>query len=144
MSGDPNKPPVRIPVPQAYLHAGSWGASACLIALHQQRRTGKGQFIDTSVHEAATWSSYMAQENYAFSGKNIRRQGRWRQDGKCVQQVVYQCKDGFVVFNFFVGRMAQPGQRYLIEQMIKEGTCPDRLKDLDFSKLDASTMHGIS
>ena len=40
-------------VPQAYLHASAEAAAAALVALHERRRSGKGQHIDVSAQQAA-------------------------------------------------------------------------------------------
>ncbi len=132
MSGDPDRPPVRIPVAQSYLHAGSWTASACMIALHHRVKTGQGQFIDCSIHEAADWSNYVAQEHYTLSGRNIKREGMWRQMGPYKLQRIYPCKDGVITFIIRGSQNAPPGQRYMVEEMIRDGICPDWLKDFDF------------
>ncbi|MHA6765782.1 CoA transferase [Sphingobium ummariense] len=41
--------PLRISVPQAYLHAGATAVSAALIALTDRSRTGRGQHVDLAV-----------------------------------------------------------------------------------------------
>jgi crotonobetainyl-CoA:carnitine CoA-transferase CaiB-like acyl-CoA transferase len=138
MSGDPDRPPLRIPVDQSCLHAGAWTASACMVALHHRVDGGEGQFIDVSVHEAAQWSSYVAQEHYSLAGRNIKREGMWRDMGPYSQQRIFPCKDGVVTFIVRGGKNAPPGQRYMVEEMIREGMCPDWLKDFDFKKWEDS------
>ena len=51
LSGDEDRPPVRITVPQAAPQAGAQAAMAALIARHHWRRTGIGQNIDVSAQE---------------------------------------------------------------------------------------------
>jgi len=138
MSGDPDRPPLRIPLAQSYLHAGAWTASACMVALHHRQATGQGQFIDVSLHEAADWSNYVAQEHYSLAGRNIKREGMWRQMGPYSMQRTYPCKDGVITFIIRGSKNAPPGQRYMVEQMIHEGMCPDWLKDFDFKTWEES------
>src|SRR5271154_5515562 len=52
LQGDADPPPIRIVVPQAYLHASADAAAAALIAHHERIRSGLGQHIDVSAQEA--------------------------------------------------------------------------------------------
>lgn len=53
ITGEPGRPPVKVGVPVADLTAALFGAYAILAALYARERTGRGQFIDTSLLEAA-------------------------------------------------------------------------------------------
>src|ERR1700720_3421054 len=53
LAGDPDRAPVRISLPQAWLHAGAEAAGATLIALHERVRSGLGQHVDVSAQQAA-------------------------------------------------------------------------------------------
>lgn len=48
LMGDADRAPVRISAPQAFLHAGAEAAAAALVALHERRRSGRGQHVDVS------------------------------------------------------------------------------------------------
>ncbi|MBF8264423.1 MAG: CoA transferase, partial [Dehalococcoidia bacterium] len=52
ITGDPDRPPLRIGVPQSYLHAGMHAAIGTLIALQARERLGVGQWVDVSIHES--------------------------------------------------------------------------------------------
>ncbi|MDP6716830.1 MAG: CoA transferase, partial [SAR202 cluster bacterium] len=49
MAGDEDRPPVRISVPQAELHAGAQGAAGAVAALWHSQTTGEGQHVDVSM-----------------------------------------------------------------------------------------------
>lgn len=49
---DGDLPPLRISVPQAYLHASADAAAGTLIAVLARRHTGSGQIVDVSAQEA--------------------------------------------------------------------------------------------
>ncbi len=51
---DGDRPPLRISVPQAYLHAAADAAGGALIAHLARRRTGRGQHVDVSVMQSVT------------------------------------------------------------------------------------------
>jgi len=46
LTGDDDRPPVRLPVPQAWFHAAAEAAAAAMIAHHVRQRTGRGQHVD--------------------------------------------------------------------------------------------------
>ena len=56
LQGDPGRPPVRITVPQVWLHAASEAAVAALIAHALMLKTGEAQFVDVSAQAAVVWT----------------------------------------------------------------------------------------
>ena len=46
LCGDPAHPPMRISIPQVYLHASGEAATATMIALYHRESSGEGQYID--------------------------------------------------------------------------------------------------
>ena len=63
LTGDADRPPVRVSVPQASLHAGAEAAVAALIAHHERQHSGRGQHVDVSAQQAvaqATQSGILA------------------------------------------------------------------------------------
>ena len=61
VTGEPGRPPAKVGVPLTDLGAGLFALSAILAALHYRSRTGRGQYIDTSLVEAglalSVWES---------------------------------------------------------------------------------------
>ena len=51
-TGDPDRPPLRISVPQAYLHGGVNAAVGTLIAHYYRELTGEGQLVDVSIEQS--------------------------------------------------------------------------------------------
>src|SRR5205807_1084970 len=63
LTGDSDRPPVRLSVPQGYLHASAEAAVAALVAHHERQRSGQGQHVDVSAQQAvalAAQSSLLA------------------------------------------------------------------------------------
>jgi crotonobetainyl-CoA:carnitine CoA-transferase CaiB-like acyl-CoA transferase len=58
LSGDDDRPPVRVSVPQAYLHASAEAAVAALIAHHERQRSGRGQHVDISAQQAVLQTTF--------------------------------------------------------------------------------------
>jgi crotonobetainyl-CoA:carnitine CoA-transferase CaiB-like acyl-CoA transferase len=54
LSGDADKPPVRICVPQGHAHAGADAAVGALIAHFERKRSGRGQHVDISIQQSVT------------------------------------------------------------------------------------------
>lgn len=75
ITGEPNRPPVRIGVAISDIGAGMYAAIAILGALITRGKTGKGQFIDLSLLDSTvSWMTYMAADYFA-TGKNPQRMG---------------------------------------------------------------------
>ena len=56
LNGEPDRRPVRITVPQTWLHAAAEGALGAMVALERRRRSGEAQFVDVSVQAAVFWT----------------------------------------------------------------------------------------
>jgi benzylsuccinate CoA-transferase BbsE subunit len=138
LSGEPGKEPLRIPVPQACMHAGSWAAAASMMALYGRSVTGQGQYVDVSMLESVTWASYCAAEWWSYARLNMKREGTWRQQGLARMQQLFKCKDGYVLLFILGGTMATIGEWKMVEWMEQENRCPEWLKGFEWSKLDVS------
>ena len=66
ITGEPGRAPVKVGVPLTDLGAGLFALAAILAALHYRTRTGRGQYIDTSLVEAGlALSVWEATEHFA-------------------------------------------------------------------------------
>ena len=75
ITGEENRPPVRIGLPVGDLNGGIFSAVAILTALHGRRRTGKGAEIDLSLHDLLiTLLGYMGQL-YLMTGESPKPVG---------------------------------------------------------------------
>jgi crotonobetainyl-CoA:carnitine CoA-transferase CaiB-like acyl-CoA transferase len=45
MCGDPDRPPARLSLPQAYFHGGAHGAVGSMVAFYYRQCTGEGQHV---------------------------------------------------------------------------------------------------
>ena len=75
VTGDPDRPPVRITVPQTWLHASAESALGAMVAHHRRLATGEAQFVDQSVQTAVFWTLLNAMIRHAIDGKNNERVG---------------------------------------------------------------------
>ena len=60
LCGDPDRPPVRISFPQAYLHAAADAVVGTLMAHYYRETSGEGQWVDVSMQQAAYASTMNA------------------------------------------------------------------------------------
>ncbi len=139
VTGDEDRPPVRPSFPQAYLHAGLEAAASALVALHHRQLTGEGQWIDVSAQQALAVISLQNQQYWDLARFVPRRAGafqhlsgvRWP-----FQRRLWPCRDGFVAFVLFSGRLGAGGNRALTEWMDSEGLAPECMKKIDWSTFD--------
>ncbi len=97
LQGDPGRPPVRITVPQVWLHAASEAAVAALIAYARVLRTGEAELVDVSAQAAVVWTMMQAMVAPAIQGWDFKRAGSMLQLGTMSLPLVYECADGYVV-----------------------------------------------
>jgi CoA:oxalate CoA-transferase len=71
--GDNDREPLMHALHQAQFRAGANSASATLIALYHQRRTGEGQHVDVSVQECIASGLRDVVDNYSYTGAVRRR-----------------------------------------------------------------------
>jgi len=63
LTGDDDRPPVRLSVPQAYLHASTDAAVGALVAHHESILSGRGQHVDVAAEESVA----MATQSYVLA-----------------------------------------------------------------------------
>ena len=56
MQGDVDRPPVPVGFPQAGLHGGTQAAADIVVALNERDRSGRGQYLDTSMQACIVWT----------------------------------------------------------------------------------------
>jgi formyl-CoA transferase len=69
VTGVPGGDPVKAGVPVSDLAAGLYAATAILAALHARQRTGEGQWVETSLFEAALGFSVWESTEYFATGQ---------------------------------------------------------------------------
>jgi formyl-CoA transferase len=69
INGHPEGGPVRMGTPIVDLGTGLYAALGIMMAAHERTRSGKGQFIDMTLHDTALALLHPAGANYLLSGK---------------------------------------------------------------------------
>ena len=133
MTGDKDRAPLRIPLPQAYFHASAEGAGAALIALYErQHNSGVGQHIDMSAQQSVMQasSSYML-AGAVHAAQMNRMAGGVRVAGIDVQ-LMWPCKDGHMSVTFLFGPAIGSFSARLMEWVYEEGFCDEATRDKDW------------
>ena len=132
LNGDADRAPVRISVPQAYLHAGAEGALAALIAHHERVRSGRGQHVDVSAQAAmtaATQSMILATLNSSLISE---RASGGQRIGPFFVRFVYPARDGYVSITHGFGPALGAATRRLMECVYEAGFCDAARRDKDW------------
>ena len=139
LMGDSDRPPVRITIPQAYLHAANDAATGCLIALWHREMTGEGQWVDVSAQECMAWLGFNNYIYWEFQRINRRRGGPFgKMQEDRVNLSIYPCKDGYVLFTALSPPISVR-TRAMIEWMEEEGMANDLLRGFDWEAYTRGT-----
>ncbi len=127
LSGDRDRPPLRVCVPQAHAHAGADAAVGALIAHFARRRSGRGQHVDISQQQSVTLATmFRSLDAFVEEAPAPRISGGVMVGGVWVP-ARYRLSDGWVV----LGPMILPSTGHfmtrLMEWLHEEGMCPPEL-----------------
>ena len=75
LCGDPDRPPVRISFPQAYLNASAEAAASSMIAHYYRETTGEGQHVDVSAQHSLITNAFNAPSFWEFNRIILQRAG---------------------------------------------------------------------
>jgi crotonobetainyl-CoA:carnitine CoA-transferase CaiB-like acyl-CoA transferase len=141
VTGDPDRPPVRVGFPHFYLHGAAAGATAAMLAHAQRCLTGAGQHVDVSCQEAVARALANAPAGYAIERAVIVRQGAYRQTGNAqFMRITWPCKDGFVNFQFSGGASSGQSVNNFVRWMADEGSGDAYMESFDFRALGYGTV----
>ncbi len=136
LNGEPDRRPVRITVPQTWLHAAAESALGAMVAHERVRRTGEAQFVDVSVQAAVFWTGLNAMVAHAIQGRDIERNGTLLQLSTLTTPLVYPCLDGEVVLIATTATLAG-----LVPWMLESGAITQEWADAeDWSSYEARML----
>lgn len=141
VTGDPDRPPVRISVPQAYVHACAEGAATTMVAHCHRQRTGQGQQVDVSIQQSVVILLPWAIPWLESSGIVLRRTGALRGGlaAKVTMRQIWQCQDGYIMFMILGGAFGVKNNRGVVAWMKEDGFSDDFLTNFDWSTYDMAT-----
>ncbi len=144
LTGDSDRPPVRIGFPQAYLHAGMAAAAGTMVAHYHRQLTGEGQWVDVSIQEACAWIPTDSAIYWEMNQVLEERHGgvRVRPTTGAHMKRIWQCRDGYVSFDMYGARLARNFMTPLVAWMAEEGAAPKEIIATKF-KSGANPASGV-
>ena len=94
ITGEPNEPPLQGPGEMAYGIASTYAAFGIAVALYHRMESGRGQYIDASMHEASAHIAGYSIPTYSYQGVKPHRSSR-KADVVDLYDA-YRAKNGFV------------------------------------------------
>ncbi len=132
LTGDDDRPPVRVSALQAYAHAGAEAAVAALIAHHERQRSGIGQHVDVSAQQAVDQATLSNALTAPLGAPASKRSSGGAKYGTILIRGVYPASDGHVAVSFFFGSALAPMTHRIMEYVYDEGFCDETLRDKDW------------
>lgn len=129
LTGDADRPPVRVGIPQAYLHASAEAAVAALIAHHERQRSGRGQHVDVSAQQAVAQATQSGILATPLHSEEFQRLAGGLRVGALTIRLVWPAQDGYVGILYLFGPAIGPFTRRLMEWIHAEGFCDAATRD---------------
>ena len=140
LTGDPDRPPLRISSPQMWRHASAEAAVHTLVALWHAQSTGHGQHVDVSAQLAGVRTLMNATAFPLLEGIDLRRRGAYSAYSHARLRMIFPAADGFVTLLLSSGPVGGPGLNLLMEWSDREHLLPDDLRGLDFTEIDFGAL----
>ncbi len=140
--GDEDRPPIRMSVPQAYLHACVDAAAAALIAYYERLDSGIGQHVDVAAQESIGLANQSTALNAPLHAEETRRMAGGAQMGPLRVPLVWNAKDGQITFVFLFGTALGPFTRKFVDYLYDQGACDQAMRDTDWIGYGAELLSG--
>jgi crotonobetainyl-CoA:carnitine CoA-transferase CaiB-like acyl-CoA transferase len=141
---DGDRPPLRISVPQAYLHAAADAAGGALVAHFARLHSGLGQHVEVSAQESvgqATLSGILGAAvgdlSYERHAQGVRRKNVIDQSGSgsALRRSKWLVQDGYVEMHLTMGPSAGRFTNNLMAWMRETGVLDGGTEELDWIRL---------
>jgi crotonobetainyl-CoA:carnitine CoA-transferase CaiB-like acyl-CoA transferase len=132
LSGDDDRPPLRMSVPQAYLHACADAAGAALIAYYDRLNTGLGQHVDVAAQESVSLAAQSTLLSATIGADETRRMAGGVKMGPISVPLVWEAKDGLVTCVFLFGSALGVFTRKMMNYICEKGFCDEATRDKDW------------
>lgn len=142
LTGDEDRPPIRLRVPQSDLHAAADAAVGALIALHERARSGIGQHVDVSAQQSAALATQSAILAAVNGSVGLRRMSGGFNLGPVRIPAVWRVADGYVTLTVLFGQGFAAFTQRLMRYLYDAGGCDASLLDEDWVTYGTRLMSG--
>ncbi len=145
-SRDAANVPLRISVPQSFLHAGADAAAGALIALFARHASGRGQHVDVSAQQSAslatlstTLAAAVGHAHFQFPAEAPRRNRQLDLSGSGARtrRSKWEVADGLLEMHLGMGPASGGSVNRLFAWMREQSALPAEFEDWDWVKLPA-------
>jgi crotonobetainyl-CoA:carnitine CoA-transferase CaiB-like acyl-CoA transferase len=150
---DGDRPPLRISLPQAFLHASADAAAGILLALRERSASGLGQVIDVSAQAslgAATLGHALAHavgdvprdmsKGHVLEAPPVDQSGSGSVTDPALKK--WACRDGLIEFHIGIGPASGRFTNNFVQWMLKGGAPVGRFAAIDFRQVPALLSSG--
>lgn len=142
VTGDQDRPPLRVSHPQSWLIASADAASGVLLALRERASSGRGQHVDVSAQQAMISATQFAMMNTLVDVPEAKRVAGGLELGQFKLRYVFGCADGHVNVTYLFGPVIGPYTNRLFQWMKTEGECPDSVAERDWGPYAMDVIEG--
>jgi len=142
LAGDEDRPPIRMSVPQAYLHASADAAGGALIAFYERLNSGMGQQVDVAAQESVGLANQSTALGAPLGADETRRMAGGVKMGPIRVPLVWAAKDGQVSCVFLFGSALGPFTRKFVNYLYEHGACDKAMRDKDWIAYGGMLLSG--
>ena len=132
LTGDDDRAPLRVVIPQAFLHASADGAVGALIAHEERKRSGLGQHVDVSAQQSTAQATQSMDLAAPLGEATVQRTSGGLKLGPLNVQLRWPAKDGHVAITYLFGTAIGPFTARLMNWIYEEGFCDEASRDKDW------------
>lgn len=135
-TGDPDRPPLQVSLPQSFIAAATYAAEGTLVALFARHNIGRGQHVDVSALETVALLGMEALPFWLTQGTNMKRSGPAISRMGINAPVIWPAQDGYVSYILQMGLPGGDRNTRMAAWLDEEGLADDFIRDTDWYKLD--------
>jgi len=135
-TGDPDRPPVQVSIPQSFIAASTYAAEGSLVALYARNQTGEGQHVDVSAMETVIWLGMEAFPFWFTLGQNMTRSGPAISRMGILAPVIWPCREGYVSYILQMGLPGGERNTKMAQWLEEEGLATDFIRETDWYQMD--------
>ncbi len=139
--GEPDRPPLRVSLPQTPMWTGMHAAAGTLIAHYAREATGRGQHVDVSMQVALLWALANAPAYWSLGRTDLPRGGTrivGRSTSGAAMRAIYRCRDGHINFILYGGDAGQRSNEGMVRWMTALGEAPEWLRRKDWNTFNVA------